>query len=727
MKIIIYQNREVYKENSKIGNDSENKVETLEFEFPEEYKDFTKYIEFQIKGEKYVDLIENNKYVITKSVAKYGKIKAQVVLKKNNSNDTEIFKSDIFTLTVSNSINATESLFNEVSIDFIEKLVSKNNEQDSRLNTLETDNTINSESISNLKIDNETNKTDILNLKQDQIILNTNISNLKKDSISNKAKTESLELKDTEQDTNIQKNTESIDSINKKDTEQDKEIEEIKTKDTNQDNLIKQLQEENRELKLENSLIKEQIPNGNIVGNSIHIEDSSNLEMSLKIKGGHRQETRSGKNILDYTKLTAFEKYSVTETQINSGIRITCNNTLNSINAKYIVTNLETYKTQKLTISANIKSNSSNKGMVLLCFCDKDGGNRTGSIYTEEKTDGRVSLTITIPEALTENTSYLCLMLYGRRDIYDDVAIGDYVDYTNIQLEVGASATDYEQYGAMPSPDYPSEIEMVGNNINLINYDSMVNGYVETTGTFATSSSLGEKRSDFIKVFPNTHYTFKIHKTIQNNKDWIGIGEYSTNDVTSFIQRNVVNNTNFTEGITYTIRTSSETQYIVVSSRNLKEGAKIKFEQGLLATSYSPYRQGSVEIDIANLDSSQTQTIILPVQQEMLEGDYIDEVEHHEWGKIVSYNGETVEAEYISTTGELTTGATVYYKLAEPLDLELTSEQKTIMEQKLNTYKNITNIDIDSELANLDVTYKKDIETYEKRISALESVVLGGE
>lgn len=188
MKIIIYQNREVYKENSKIGNDSENKVETLEFEFPEEYKDFTKYIEFQIKGEKYVDLIENNKYVITKSVAKYGKIKAQVVLKKNSSNDTEIFKSDMFTLTVSNSINATESLVNEVSIDFIEKLVSKNNEQDSRLNTLETDNTTNSESLSNLKIDNETNKTDILNLKQDQIMLNTNISNLKKDNISNKAK-----------------------------------------------------------------------------------------------------------------------------------------------------------------------------------------------------------------------------------------------------------------------------------------------------------------------------------------------------------------------------------------------------------------------------------------------------------------------------------------------------------------------------------------------------------
>lgn len=107
MKIIIYQNREVSKENSKIGNDSENKVETLEFEFPEEYKDFTKYIEFQIKDEKYVDLIENDKYIITRAIAKYGKIKAQIVLRNSLENDVAVFKSDIFELKVSKSINAT--------------------------------------------------------------------------------------------------------------------------------------------------------------------------------------------------------------------------------------------------------------------------------------------------------------------------------------------------------------------------------------------------------------------------------------------------------------------------------------------------------------------------------------------------------------------------------------------------------------------------------------------
>ena len=95
----------------------------------------------------------------------------------------------------------------------------------------------------------------------------------------------------------------------------------------------------------------------------------------------------------------------------------------------------------------------------------------------------------------------------------------------------------------------------------------------------------------------------------------------------------------------------------------------------------------------------------MPVQQEMLEGDYITDVEHHEWGKIESYNNEEINTEYISTTGELSQGATVYYKLETPVDLELTEEQKAIRDTKLYTSKNITNIAVSNELASLDIIY----------------------
>ena len=58
----------------------------------------------------------------------------------------------------------------------------------------------------------------------------------------------------------------------------------------------------------------------------------------------------------------------------------------------------------------------------------------------------------------------------------------------------------------------------------------------------------------------------------------------------------------------------------------------------------------------------------------------------------------------------------IYYKLAEPIDLELTEEQKAIREQKLHTYKNVTNISLSNELASIDVTYKKDLETEHNKL-----------
>ena len=139
MKIIIYKNREVYKENSKIGNDSENKVETLDFEFPEEFKDYNKYIEFQIKGEKCVDLIRNNQYVITRSVAKYGKIKTQIVLKKIVDNDTVVFKSNIFTVNVSASINASEEIEQTLQVDIIQTLSQNISEIENKVADLKRD------------------------------------------------------------------------------------------------------------------------------------------------------------------------------------------------------------------------------------------------------------------------------------------------------------------------------------------------------------------------------------------------------------------------------------------------------------------------------------------------------------------------------------------------------------------------------------------------------------
>ena len=159
----------------------------------------------------------------------------------------------------------------------------------------------------------------------------------------------------------------------------------------------------------------------------------------------------------------------------------------------------------------------------------------------------------------------------------------------------------------------------------------------------------------------------------------------------------------------------------------------------------------------------QSQTAIMPIQQEMLEGDYVADVEHHEWGKLVltgnenfvqaqnanklnyfylssnlvkikgkiisnmlkniesgiiwnktSYddivssasNSKTINIMLSDTTittlqqfkeklKELYNAGTpiiIYYKLAEPIDLELTAEQKAIQSTLKPAYADITNI-----------------------------------
>ena len=706
MKITIYQNREVYKEESKIGNDSENKVETLEFEFPEEYRDFTKYIEFQIKGEKYVDLIEDNKYVITREVAKYGKIKTQVVLKKNTENDVMIFKSDVFTLTVSNSINATENLIYTVGVDLIEKIVTKNNEQDTRLNNLELDNTTNKENISNLQNDNttnktnikslqddnEVNKTDISNIKQEQTTQNTNISNLQTDNTSNKSKIEALETKSTQQDTSIQTNTESI--------------VQLKEKDTKQDSLIEELQAENTKLKKEiNSM---QIP-GEATGNPIHLTDSSDLPCEIAVVGNSEQETRSGKNKLQlYFSGKTVSGVTITKNEDDS---ITLNGTATA-NINFMNLGKFLYEVAKGTFKGNhIYKSGSITGAAGIYFSHSTtlGYNKGGTTLETKNKSFNLSSTV------TEDANIYPYIYINSGTTFDNFTF--YFQVVNSDTD----DFDYEPYGAMPSPDYPSEIVIVGQNVNLFDKDNanILNGYV-INGREVISAD-ANARTLYIPCDANTDYT------ISKLASRLNVG-YSVDIPTlGGTVCNVVNVGNTATKTTY--KTGDDAKYLVVFYHSMAVTSpteqevldSIKIEKGTVATSWSPNGQGSVEISVDNgLETTDTNyqsyTKVLPIQQEMLDEDYISDKEYHNWEKIDSYNGEEITTDFKSTTGELTTGATVYYKLATPKELELTEEQKAVL-NSFYTYKGITNISVDG-IGTLKVNYKKDLETIINNLSA---------
>ena len=100
--------------------------------------------------------------------------------------------------------------------------------------------------------------------------------------------------------------------------------------------------------------------------------------------------------------------------------------------------------------------------------------------------------------------------------------------------------------------------------------------------------------------------------------------------------------------------------------------------------------------------------------------------------KIDSYNGEAITTPYISTTGALTTGATVLYALAEPQEIELTTADVSALMQ-LRTYSGVTDIS-NSGNADMDVKYCTDkalseyvmpvITNMQAQIDELKSAVL---
>lgn len=116
--------------------------------------------------------------------------------------------------------------------------------------------------------------------------------------------------------------------------------------------------------------------------------------------------------------------------------------------------------------------------------------------------------------------------------------------------------------------------------------------------------------------------------------------------------------------------------------------------------------KGSNNIVVSNSDNTQSQNypITLPNGMELAKipnTNYIDEIDIKNkklikrTQKIASYNGETITTDYISTTGGLDVGATVYYGISS---VETTITDTTLINQlndiynKLKTYQGVSHI-----------------------------------
>ena len=439
---------------------------------------------------------------------------------------------------------------------------------------------------------------------------------------------------------------------------------------------------------------------------SLYIDDASVVPAKLKIMGNHRQATREGYNLAKISNYDTTFSGITLKSNIDEGY-ISATGTSTGLSIPIVTVTLPagsyvfsggpangSSSTQRLSIYKNINGQYS--------LLSSIWGDNTYIVNVDEETTCRFNYVI--PSGITVNNEKVYPMIVS-----------------------GTETKPFQVYGVMPSIEYPSEIETVKNEVNVVvtnknlykitisdnNYNGIkltVNkekGYLSATGT-----STGYSHTIGTVILKPGDYVFSGGP---QNGDWNKqrLSIYVKNSEGTF-----ENVTTIYKDTTYSVHLDEETEYrlnYVIPSSITVTDEKIypQVEKGTVATDFIKHEEVKKTLDI---------------QQEMLKGDHFDlknNKEVHNWEKIESYNNETITTEYISTTGELSTGATVYYKTT-PTQLDLTETQKQQLNQlnNLDLFKGINNIYTEEGIALMQLDYSADtkqtVDSLNDRITALE-------
>lgn len=312
-----------------------------------------------------------------------------------------------------------------------------------------------------------------------------------------------------------------------------------------------------------------------ITSSSKSLQPKNNLARplsQLKIQGKSEQETRSGKNLLGLKdKLTTTSyglTYSISDNEITingtatASDRLVLDELINPIkfdsSTKYRISIVSSGSVSKTNWSIQIRTSNSN-------------------IFTAEY-DGLMKTSYRILDT-NETATYLGLY------------IGSGTTFTNfkikVQIEEGETATEYEPYGASPSPDYPSEINSISGIENLFDKDNYltIDGFINAS-TYAIQASTNSQKSTYVKVKPNTQYyisdfVFNSAIVVGTFTDIPKIGDVATNYVIKTAST-----------IDLTITTGENDNYIVFMISNASsttDTSKMQIAKGSKKKPYVPY------------------------------------------------------------------------------------------------------------------------------------------
>lgn len=412
-------------------------------------------------------------------------------------------------------------------------------------------------------------------------------------------------------------------------------IENIQTKDTEQDKLIQKLQA---------NAINESTEEAT----SLYVEDASDLPAVLSVKGNHYQEVKNSINELHLI--------DTPETNLNNGLSykiedetIILNGSVESMYALVITTQSNIVDLVKAgeewTLSAYGENMPAENTFVRITTANST--NALNILLNSETTEGYASI------SFNENSTTLRIMLSANA-VYNNSKI-------KIKLEKGGTKTDYDKYCKMPSIYTPSEIATVKDNIKIIQCNSNflkkqeeteitgqgLTGTVSNDGTITlngtTTGATYIQLTDELKITTYTNsQNFEKHTLPNGNYKFISetSGQVSANDIHAYLyhaDKGSFLNEIYIKKISE--KAKKETTFEI--SEKWRYYAYVWIKAGTTLTNFTMKFMLKRADDNSDYVQNEQKEYNLPIQQEMLDGDYFDlenNNEVHNWGYINTKN-----------------------------------------------------------------------------------------
>lgn len=354
------------------------------------------------------------------------------------------------------------------------------------------------------------------------------------------------------------------------------------------------------------------------IQDSIHIEDSAKYSRNkLNLFGNLTQETREGKNLVDFSNPTS-KSNNLNYTFENDILTIMQNSKTSYASVNFdilsIIKNNTSKKIKFMYENLDITNFTSTNKIIAQITLEEDGTQKYVILATKEGNN----YSYTIPEDIT-NITNATLRIYTNNSNSDTVNTSSVTISKPMLVFADVADETYEKYGVTPSIDYPSmpqtatgiqKINRIGKNyLNLPDTDlGTINGVtikIENNKIIFNGTATGDRSVNLsrnLKIALNGTYTFS--QKILNGSLSNGVYRISLSDKDMALIDAPLTFTSKTCNATNTIDVVGKFLMIYLNSGTVFDNytIQLQLEKGSVSTEFEPYQEENFELNLGNTE-----------------------------------------------------------------------------------------------------------------------------